>query len=317
MKRDLYEAVTSQILDALDKGTVPWRMPWNRGSSGGLPISISTGKPYRGCNAFLLAVAAHCRGFESNKWCTFNQAKDLGAAVRKGAKSEMVVFWKLWEVADATADNGKRKVPVLRYFNVFNAAEIDNLPAKYQPQAVPIANHDPILAAESTVAGMPSAPQLRHEGGRAYYMPALDLVTMPEMGRFHTGEAYYATLFHELAHATGHESRLNRLASKTETGFMGDNGEYAREELVAEMASAFLCAEAGISPAVIENQAAYLDGWRRKLKADAKAVVVAAAQAQKAADFILARRFDEPTAEATVAAEQPDELLPVESLVLA
>ncbi len=315
MKRDLYEAITAQILDALNRGTVPWRMPWHRGASGGLPISISTGKPYRGCNAFLLAVASHCRGFESSHWCTFNQAKEMGAAVRKGAKSEMVVFWKLWEVADATADNGKRKVPVLRYFNVFNAAEIDNLPAKYQPQAVPLANHDPIMAAEAIVAGMPNPPQLRHEGGRAFYRPALDTVTMPEMGRFHSGQEYYGTLFHELAHATGHESRLHRLPSKTETGFIGSDGEYAREELVAEMTSAFLCAEAGISPAVIENQAAYLDGWRRKLKADTKAVVIAAAQAQKAADYILARRFDEPTAEATVASESPEEMLPAAALV--
>jgi antirestriction protein ArdC len=314
MKKDLYETITSRILDALDKGTVPWRMPWRRANGDTFPISISTGKHYRGMNCFLLQLSAHVRGFENNRWVTFNQAKALGGGVRKGAKGELVVFWKKWEVKDATAKDGKKTVPVLRYFNVFNASEVDGLPARFIPAPVEITPHDSIGSAEAIVSGMPQAPVIRHEGGRAFYRPATDIVTMPERGRFNTGEEYYSTLFHELAHASGHESRLNRLPSKNETGFIGGEGEYAREELVAEMTSAFLCAESGISPAVIENQAAYLDGWRRKLRADTKAVVVAAGQAQRAADFILARTWNDKPAEA--AAVESTEAEPAEALAV-
>jgi len=303
MKRDLYETITARILDSLDRGTVPWRMPWRRAAGESFPLSISTGKPYRGINSFLLQLAALERGFESNRWVTFNQAKSLGAQVRKGAKGELVVFWKKWEVKDPDAPGGKKQVPVLRYYHVFNAGEVDGLPARYLPPPVELTPHETIAAAEAIVTGMPQRPEIFHSGARAYYRPALDTVTMPERPRFTSSEEYYSTLFHELAHATGHETRLNRHAPKNEVGFIGDGGEYGREELVAEMTSAFLAAEAGISPAVIENQAAYLDGWRRKLRADTKAVVVAAGQAQRAADFILARKWDDTPA--TPAAATP------------
>jgi antirestriction protein ArdC len=209
-----------------------------------------------------------------------------------------VIFWKQLGITETGTDGSTKNkvIPLLKHYNVFNAEEIDGLSAKFFPQSLELADHQPIPTAAAIIESMPARPDIAHAGGKACYSPTFDRVTMPESGRFERGEEYYSTLFHELAHATGHESRLAR-----KLGGVFGSPEYAREELIAEMTSAFLCAESGISPAVIENQAAYLDGWRRALKADSKCVIVAAGAAQRAADFILDRR----AADAAPAAESP------------
>lgn len=286
-KVNVYQIVTDRIIAALEAGTIPWRKPWSVAGGGGSPRNHATGKAYRGVNWFMLQMY----GFESARWVTFKQAIDLGGNVRKGEKSALVTFWKKWQTKDK-ATGEEIKIPVLRYYNVFNLEQCDGieLPAAEKPV---LAQHQRIESAEAIVSGMASRPVLRHAGARAYYSPALDSVTMPEMGRFTTAEDYYATLFHELAHATGHTSRLGRIKDSAAFG----SEPYAQEELVAEMASAFLCARCGIDAPIIENSAAYVDGWIKVLKGDSKLAIVAAAQAAKAADFILGESFAEKAEE--------------------
>lgn len=280
-KVNVYQIVTDRIIAALEAGTIPWRKEWStiRTSS---PCNHVTGRGYRGINWFLL----RCMPFECSRYVTFKQALELGGNVRKGEKSTLVTFWKLLE-KDGDGDKVK-KIPFLRYFNVFNLEQCEGIEIPGLDQIVRT-EHERIEAAEAIVAAMPSRPAITHKGGRACYSPAIDVVTMPEMNRFTTAPAYYATLFHELAHATGHASRLNRIV---ETATFGDH-EYAQEELVAEMTAAFLCAHCGIDSPTLDNSAAYIDGWIKVLRGDSKLAVVAASKAMKAADFILGESFAE------------------------
>jgi len=179
---------------------------------------------------------------------------------------------------------------VLRFYSVFNIAQIDGIDAPDAPEPVN-ANFEPIAEAERIMLGMPKPPLIVHGEPRAFYRPAADTVNLPRPDLFAEPEEYYSTAFHELTHATGHESRLNRRPS-SEIRFFGDR-EYSQEELVAEMGAAFLCGQAGIAQATIVNSAAYIQGWLSVLKGSPKLVVHAAAQAQRAADYILGRTFEE------------------------
>jgi antirestriction protein ArdC len=173
---------------------------------------------------------------------------------------------------------------------VFNAEQVDGIEAKL-PKAEPRAVVEPIAAAEAIVAGMPNAPKISLRGSQPCYRPKADEVEVPERDRFESAEEFYSTMFHELAHATGHESRLNR-PEVTGTICFGSD-DYSSEELVAEMAATFLSGRAGIESKTIENSAAYLDHWRRKISEDPKLVVTAAARAQKAADYVLGENAKE------------------------
>lgn len=274
MSSQIYEIITDRICAMLEAGTIPWRKGWAGGDA--TPVSAVSKKEYRGVNHFLL----RCAGFASPYWLSFKQAQERGGHVRKGEKGMPVVFWKQYE---REGENGeKRRVPVLRYYTVFNVAQIDGLRMEFpEPE---IKAHRPIEEAEAIVAHMPNRPTIIHGEARAYFRPALDVVNMPAPGLFDMPEEYYGTLFHELTHSTGHESRLNRRPS-TEPRSFGDPA-YAREELVAEMGAAFLCAACGIERATLENSAAYIASWLKALRNDPKAVVIAAAQAQRAADYI-------------------------------
>jgi len=282
MTFDLYTEVTNQIVAMLDQGVVPWRSPILGRSSAGHPKNLESTKPYRGVNVFLLAFSAFAKGYGSSYWLTFNQAKAKGGTIKKGEKSSMVVFWKQYETTDKDTGDAK-KIPVLRYYNVFNVEQCEGLTA---PDAVPFVPTDfkPIDAAETLAKGFADGPSLEHGGQQAYYRPSLDSVQMPEPTRFASSEEYYSTLFHELSHSTGHSKRLDRGLDGNPKPF--GSPDYGKEELVAEMAAAFLCGEVGIKPAVIENQAAYIGGWLNQLKNDKKLVITAAGAAQKAADWI-------------------------------
>lgn len=284
---DLYQTVTDQIVAMLEAGVVPWRSPILGRSAAGHPKNLNTGKPYRGVNVFLLAFTAYAKGYGSSYWMTFNQAKQRGGNVRKGEKSSMVVFWKQYETIDK--DSGEPvKVPVLRYYNVFNAEQMDGIEIPDAVKYTPLDFH-PIDEAEKIVAGYEGAPTLTHDGGhQAYYNPQGDSVHMPEKTRFSTVEEYYSTLFHELSHSTGHKTRIDRNEGMKPSPF--GSADYGKEELVAEMSAAFLCSHAGIHPTVIGNQAAYLDGWLKVIKADKKLVISAAGQAQRSADWIRGER---------------------------
>jgi antirestriction protein ArdC len=223
------------------------------------------------------------------------QANELGGSVRKGEHSQIVVFWKVDQIPNAEtesdtendeADEKNRRRFLLRYYRLFNLeqcelpqAVLDKLPKIETHQ------HDPIEAAERIIAGMPNAPEIQYAGSKAYYSPITDRITLPPRELFISAAEHFATLAHEMSHAAGAPTRLNR-KSITEAAPFG-SPTYSFEELVAEFSAAYLCAEAGISPAVLENQAAYIQGWVAKLRTDKRMLVFAAAQAQKSADYIL------------------------------
>lgn len=278
MAVDVYQIVTDRIVTMLEGGVAPWRKPWVSGAPLP-PVNMVSGKPYKGINTFLLTASP----YENPWWLTFKQAQDRGGNVRKGEKGMPVIFWKMFEKQDPEADK-KKMVPVLRYYTVFNVEQCEGVEAPALPE-VETFDHSPIEEAEAVQAAMPHRPEVSYGGSRAYYSPSTDSVRVPELSRYPKAEEFYSTLFHELAHATGHESRLGR-AGITEVHFFGDP-VYGKEELVAEMAAAYLCAHCRIEAATLENNAAYVQGWIRALKGDKKLAIVAAAQAQKAADFIL------------------------------
>jgi len=286
---DLYQEVTDRIIEMLEQGVAPWRSPIMGTGSAGYPKNLTSGKPYRGVNVFLLAFTAWSQGYGSSCWLTFNQAKSKGGSIRKGEKSSKVVFWKQYEIEDT--ETGKPKlVPVLRSYRVFNAEQCDGIEV---PDAVPFEplEFTPMEACEQIITEYKNGPTIEHGGTRAFYRPSTDAVRVPESTRFSSSEEYYGTLFHELAHSTGHSSRLDRGLDTEPTAFGAP--DYGKEELVAEIASAFLCAEAGIDPVTIKNSAAYLQGWLRCLKQDKKLVMQAAGAGQKAADWIVGRTFGE------------------------
>lgn len=276
---DVYQIVTDKVIEALEKGAAPWRKPWNARQSA--PANFVTKKAYRGMNAFLMQLTP----FSCPFWVSYKQAQSLGGTVKKGEKGSIVVFWNWVERKNETTGKDE-KIPFLRYYTVFNLEQCEGI--EWEKPELP-GDFNPIDEAEKVAAGFENSPRLRHSGASANYQPALDLVTMPEQGTFDTAQNYYATLFHELGHATGHESRLNR-AGITEFDRFGSE-RYAKEELVAEMTSAFLCAEAGIEN-TLEQTAAYIQGWLRALRNDRKLVVTAAGAAQKAADLIIGRKFE-------------------------
>jgi antirestriction protein ArdC len=286
MSIDLYQQVTDRILTMLDAGVVPWRSPILGRTSAGHPKNLASDKPYRGVNVFLLAFTAWIQGYESAYWLTFNQARERGGMVRKGEKASMVVFWKQYETTDKQTGE-PTKVPVMRYYNVFSICQCDGITL---PDAVPFTPTDftPIETAEAIVSGYEGGPAIEHGGTQAFYRPATDKVHIPEPTRFATPAKYYSTLLHELSHSTGRSQRLDRKLDTDPKPF--GSADYGKEELIAEMSAAFLCGHAGIEPAVIENQAAYLQGWLRTIKGDKRLIVTAAGAAQKSADWIRGER---------------------------
>jgi len=291
---NVYDIVTDRIVKALEAGTVPWHRPW----VGGEPTNLVSKKPYRGVNILLLGW----QKYASPYWVTFNQARKLKGYVKAGEKGTPVVFWKV-SSREITRDDGTvvKKSFILRYYTVFNTDQCVGL------EVPALANREvlPIAAAEEIVSGYKGAPEVSMGGGRACYSPTTDRIEMPLHGKFESDEAYYATLFHELSHSTGHKSRLNRETLEEMVTFGSEN--YSREELVAEMSAAFLCANAGIENITLDNSAAYIAGWLKKLKSDTKMVVIAAGQAQKSADHILGKSQAAPAAPVAKDDEGADE----------
>ena len=283
-KQDAYKLVTDRIIEALEAGIVPWHKPWKAYGSN-VPMSLSTGKAYNGVNVWTLSATAMLRGYSSAWWITFKQAKERGGSVRKGEKGTPVVFWKFIEKTDPATGDVTERIPLLRYFTVFNVEQCDGIEA---PVSEPMPERDPIEACEAIARGYVGSPEVKHGGDRAYYSPALDYVQMPQMGAFDTSEHYYGTLFHELAHSTGHADRLARKSLIHPAPFGSE--DYSREELIAEMAAAFLCGQAGIEVNV-QHHASYIGSWLKALTNDPKLVVQAGAAASKAANLILGDTF--------------------------
>jgi antirestriction protein ArdC len=285
---NVYEIVTEKIVKLLEQGIVPWRRPW---TSTGLPRNLVSRKPYRGVNVFLLSASKYVSPF----WLTMRQANELGGHIRKGEESTAIVFWKIDDVKQSTedleaeeTDQKTRRRFLLRFYRVWNLEQcglpqsvLDKLPRMETHQ------HDPIEAVEKIIAGMPNPPEIVRGGSKAFYSPLTDRITLPPRELFISAEEEAATETHELVHSSGSEKRLAREGICEAAPF--GSPVYSKEELVAEMGAAFLCAEAGISNAVIDNQASYVAGWLTKLRDDRKLLIHAAAQAQKAADYIINR----------------------------
>jgi antirestriction protein ArdC len=225
--------------------------------------------------------------YESPFWITCRQANMLGGTVKKGEKACPVVFWKRLTVGEKDTTE-ERQIPLLRYYSVFNLAQCDGLKNGTAPNgAEPVVSPKP----EEIVANMPQRPAIKDGFTRAFYSLREDYVGMPARERFSRNEEYYTTLFHELVHASGHESRLNRSTLTEQAGFGSD--PYCKEELIAEIGAAFLCGQAEIAERTIDNSAAYVAEWLKRIKDDKKLIVHAAAQAQRAADFILGRKYED------------------------
>lgn len=278
MSQSLYEIVTGKIIHALEQGVVPWRKPWD--SVANVPINAITQKPYRGVNIFLLGLDPR----RDHRWLTFKQAQELGGNVRRGEQSSLIVFWKHSEVKED--EEGKRvsRPPFLKYFNVFNAEQCEGLNLPEPPTRRIVPPEERNAKGELLVNSMPCKPAIQERGRSAWYSPSRDLIQVPPIECFHSVDDYYATKFHELGHATGHEKRLNR-KGVTETVHFGSD-VYSQEELVAELTSAFCCALIGLDNSFVQNSASYIASWVEVLRGDAKTLVYAASQAQKAADYI-------------------------------
>ncbi len=285
MKPNIYDQVTDRIIAQLEQGIVPWQSPYF--SKVGFPRNFSSGNPYHGINVFLLGSLR----YTSPWFLTYIQAKELGGHVMKGEKGSLVIKYGTYtKEAEGEASDEQRKY--LKGYTVFHASQIEGITFP-EPESVPeLPASAACDRARAMVAAMPKAPAMQEGTAVPCYRRSSDSVHMPERRFFTSEEAYFATLFHELTHATGHESRLARKSLLENKGIDAE-GEarktYAEEELVAEMGASFLCAHAGIIEAELENSAAYLQGWIDALKSkDAKGWIIrAASQAQKAADFIL------------------------------
>lgn len=270
-KTDVYQEVTDRIVSAIEAGgTLPWVKPWR---SCGVPRNAITGRPYTGINTILLAMAP----FASNEWLTYNQAKQVGAQVRKGEQGTQVVLFKPFKVTDKNDPDSKEKtIPLLRSFTVFNVAQIDNLPNKF---AKPTAADAQDFSINEQAESMLAHAVIEHGSNQACYVPSRDKILMPHKADFKSISDYYATALHELTHWTGHTSRLAR----DFTGRFGDES-YAFEELVAELGAAFLCASCSIDGTLQHDN--YIAHWLKVLKADKKAIFTAASAARKSTEFI-------------------------------
>lgn len=286
-RADIYTRITECIIEDLAKGVRPWMKPWNAANTGGRisrPLR-QNGEPYSGMNVLLLWSEQTARGFFSPIWMTFKQALDLGACVRKGETGSMVVFASRFTKFEANSEGGEieREIPFLKAYTVFNIEQIDGLPEHYHHR--PVQHLDPVKRIEQADQFFRNTgATIRHGGNQAFYSPALDLIQMPPFETFKDAASYYATLSHEATHWTAPQTRIGRDLSR----YSKDRSERAREELVAELGSCFLCADLGISPELEPrpDHASYLQSWLSVLSSDKRAIFQAAAHAQRAAVFL-------------------------------
>lgn len=270
---NVYEIVTEKILNQLRQGTVPWHQSWREGFT----QNWESRRPYTGINLFLVP-----RG----EYATFKQIEKAGGRIKKGERAWLLVFWKMLDVEDENQEKKTKKIPYLRYYNVW---EINTQCEGLESRWVDV-KHNPIEEAEAIVTGYKNAPPIR-KSGDAWYNPPKDVIGVPDINMFENAESYYSTLFHEMTHSTGHPSRLSRFDINTAC-FRGE--AYSKEELVAEMGAVFLSGHCGISnEKTFNNSASYVNAWLNTLKGDPKMVVCAASKAQMAVNHILGGKNNE------------------------
>lgn len=305
-KADLYQQVTDKIIAAMVKGVPPWRRPWRSAQNvhgNALPVNATTGKHYSGVNIPLLWMSAEERGFSSDRWLTYQQAKAVGGQVRKGEMCSMAIIYKSFE-KQTTDDDGTRlfdedgrpmmeSLAMLKPLQLFNVAQCDGLPdavAGMQQQVTTTEDDRGSIFSEHQQAQMlailnaTGVACTSYRQNRAYYQPSTDRIVMPTTSQFVYEADYWSTLLHELVHATGHSSRLNREGITSSSRKFGDP-VYAFEELIAETGSAFLCAELGVYGDV--QHESYLASWQKVLRDDKKAFFRACRFAREASEFLL------------------------------
>lgn len=274
---NVYEIVTNRIIEELEKGVIPWEKPWTGIRSGA--FNRVSKKPYSLLNQMLLK--------HTGEYATFKQWQNLGGRIKKGAKSEIVVFWKILQVEEEK-ENGEKEnknVPVLRYFNVFHISQVDGV----EPLKIPFSDVEPIEGAEKIIKDYVNREHINFEecaNDKAYYSPSRDCVVVPKKEQYKFINEYYSTTFHELVHSTGHKSRLDRLTTGANAAFGSET--YSKEELVAEIGSANIMNLLGIETTkTFRNTVAYIQSWLQVLKNDNRFIVSAASKAEKAVDYIL------------------------------
>jgi antirestriction protein ArdC len=279
------EVITNKILGAIGQGIIPWNRPWQS-----LDVQSVDGHRYRGINRMLLSWAS----YSDPRFVTFNKCHELGGQVKGKEHGWPIVFWK-YSNHDKDDKTAIKSAPFMRYSTVFNVADqCEGLIEKLKPLKSVI-DFKPIDRAEEIINGYSTSPRIIHGGNQAGYTPNNDEIHMPNRDMFHSGEAYYSTLFHEAIHSTGHETRLNRDVKN----WFGTE-KYSKEELVAEIGSAFLRAEAHIDNEDTEiNTQAYIDSWVSRLSNDPNMVISAASKAQRAFDYIMGIKWDKEEPEAT------------------
>ena len=284
-RASLYDEVTARIITQLEAGCFPWVQPWSAAAAvPGLPRNAITGRPYSGVNILILWGAVIQGAYPSQDWLTFRQALAAGGCVRKGEKGQTIFYADSFTPEAETVRAGQsgddpKAVRFLKRFVVFNAAQCDGLPNRLTADPTPLPEREQHAAAEALITA--TSADFRIGGARAFYNVGDDYVQVPPQPAFTQQIDYYRTALHELGHWTGNAKRLGR----DQSGRFG-TALYAREELCAELASAFLCATLGIVPTV--RHADYLGNWLAVLRADNRAIFKAASQASKAADYLLA-----------------------------
>ena len=280
-KANVYEMVTERIIAELEKGIIPWEKPWTGVRNGA--FNRITKRPYSLINQMLL--------LHRGEYATYKQWSDLGGHVRKGEKSEIVVFWKILEQVETNEETGEKeikKIPLLRYYNVFHISQVDGV----EPLAPEQLNNEvePITEADKIITDYINREHLNFiecKSNQAYYSPAADTVKVPLKEQYTFINEYYSTTYHELIHSTGHKNRLNRLQTGAIAAFGSE--EYSKEELVAEIGSATIMNMLGIETTkTFRNSAAYIQNWLQVLRNDNKFIVSASSKAEKAVNYILA-----------------------------
>lgn len=286
-RRDMHAEITARMVAELKGGTIPWLKPWKSGGSAtgfsGMPRNAVSKRAYSGINVLLLWCEAQDRGYSSAEWLTFKQAKERGGTVRKGEKGVEIIFMRPLDVKDREDPEQTKRILMLRSYHVFNVEQCDGLKLKdVRTSALEPKATESGLNARFMADVKRTGIEVRHGGNVACYSPTFDRVDMPTVAQFVDCQAYQAVLAHELVHATGHKSRLDRW-SQRETA-SGTKQEYAFEELIAEMGAAFVCAEYGFRAEL--RHASYIGGWIKALENDKGAVVMAASKASKAVAYL-------------------------------
>lgn len=265
-----YRKITNEVIDRLKHGTIPWRRTWKSG----LPTNAVSHRPYRGINIWLLSH----RKYQSNLWLTYNQARKMGGHVRSGEHGTQIVFWKITEAVDEETDE-VRTIPLLRTYTVFN---VEQTTVEIETET---RQFNPIAEAQGIIDGYAGKPVI--EPGEPAYHPTTDTVTMLSLTAFDSPDEYYSTMFHELSHSTGHESRLGRNVSNH---FGSDI--YAEEEVIAEMSASYLSAMVGtaVFSRIVDNSAAYIKSWVQRFQDNDRLIVSLSSRAQRSADWVLGKR---------------------------